>query len=94
MAKQDVMEKVQKLVALARTKEDGEPTEEARTAATTIIDLMEEAELVLVPKSDLAAAAKAVQEATELRAKVKTAKKEGMVLGGLLAAYATKQGMF
>jgi hypothetical protein len=89
----DVLEKVQKLCTLALSEEDGEPTEEARTAAITATRLMKEHDLVIVPREQLEAAQKAINGATELRREAKKAKRDGMILGGVLGVMAGKQGL-
>lgn len=95
MAKSEdtVLEKVEKLIALAQSEEDGKPTHEARTAAITVARLMKENDLVIVPRVQLEAAQKAIHGATELRKEAKKAKRDGMILGGVLGVMAGKQGL-
>jgi hypothetical protein len=81
MASTEIVEKVQKLVALAQSQEKGEATEEARSAAVQVVRLMKENDLVIVPKADLEAAHKAVEGAQLLRKEVKKAKRDGLVMG-------------
>jgi len=89
----DVLEKVEKLVALAQSEEDGKPTQEARTAAITVTRLMKDNDLVIVPRSELEAAKKAINGVTELRQQARKAKRDGMILGGVLGVMAGKQGL-
>ncbi len=83
MATSDAVETVQKLVALAQSVEDGEPTQEARTAAVKAIKLMKENDLVVVAKADMEAAVKAVEGVENMRKRLKKAKQDGMVMGAL-----------
>lgn len=93
MANVDVLEKAQGLMALALSEENGEPTKEARNAGTALARLMKESDLVIVPREELEAAKKAISGATELRREAKKAKRDGMILGGVLGVMAGKQGL-
>jgi len=77
-----IVEKVQKLGALAlSTGEDGKPTEEARTAAVTVMQMIKENELVVVPRSEIQ---RMVQGAAELETSKQAAQKNllmGVALG-------------
>lgn len=88
MAKSDVevLEKVVSLVALAQSEEDGEPTEEARTAAVTVARMMKDNDLVIVARSELEAAHKAINGATALRKAAQKAERDKFLwgIGGLL----------
>lgn len=89
----DVLEKIEKLVALAQTDDKGKPTEEARTAAVTAIKLLKDNDLVIVPREKLEAAEKAVEGAKAMRLEAKKAKRDGMLVGAALGLFAGKQGL-
>jgi len=88
-------EKFQKLAALAMTEDDGESTEEARTAAVKAIGMLAEddAELVVIPRADLDTLKNRVEGASKALANSKAAKREGMVMGAIGGLMLAKSGM-
>lgn len=94
MANVEIVEKVSNLMALARTEEKGEPTEEARNAAVQACKLIEQNELVVVRKGDLEQAAKAVEGARAIRKAAQKEKREGMLLGGAIGLMLGRGGFF
>jgi hypothetical protein len=87
----DAIEKVRKLVKLAQSEDNGEPTEEARTAAVQAVRLMKEHDLVLLPQDEL----RRVEQRIEgLQRAMKEKSQKDMILGGLLGAVLAKQFRF
>jgi hypothetical protein len=77
-----IVEKVQNLGKLALSTDDkGEPTEEARTAAVTVMRIIKENELVVVPRSEIQ---RMIAGAAELETSKQAAQKNllmGVALG-------------
>ena len=94
MAKQNesvqTVERFKKLVQLALSEEEGEPTEEARSAAVKALQLLTEEDdddhpvLVVIPRAELVALKQKVDGAGASLAEVKKAQDKGMMMGGLL----------
>lgn len=96
MANVEAVEKFKKLVNLAlSTDEDDESTEEARTAAVKALAMLSDdgGELVVLPKAEVEALQQRIEGANAALAKVKDAKKEGMMLGGLAGFMLAKNGI-
>jgi hypothetical protein len=81
------VERVQKLLALAQ---DGDESEEARTAALKAVRLMRETGLVVVHESELNAAKSIAGEARALARQAKEDAGKNLVLGSLLGLVASK----
>jgi hypothetical protein len=91
----EAFEKFQKLTALALSEEDGQATEEARTAAVKAIEMLadEEGDLVVLPRHELEAFQQRIEGAQAALAKVKEAKREGIVMGAFGGLILAKSGM-
>jgi hypothetical protein len=81
------IETIQKLVTLAVTEEDGQPTEEARTAAVTAAKMIHDNELVCVPKADMDRALKLVEGARDLARRTKAEGQKNMLIGAALGFF-------
>lgn len=82
-----IVEKVQNLGKLALSKDEGgQPTEEARTAAVKVIELMKENELVVVPRSEIK---RMIEGAAELET-ARQEKQKNLVLGIALGYFGGK----
>jgi hypothetical protein len=82
-----IVEKVQNLGKLALSvDEKGEATEEARTAAVTVMRIIKENELVVVPRAEIQ---RMVQGAAELEAS-KAAAQKNLLMGVALGYFGSK----
>lgn len=87
----ETLETVNKLLALAQ---DGEgDSEEARTSAVKAAQMMKDADLVVIPRAELEAAAKAVEGVRSLQVLAKQERSKGMMLGGILGLVLGKKGI-
>jgi hypothetical protein len=84
---QDVIEKVQNLVALAQSDNENE----ARNAALSAVRLMTEHKLAVVPQEDLEKAKAFVENAQKLLATAKDKKTQNMMMGAALGFFAAKR---
>lgn len=82
--------KVSSLVDLAS---DQSETEEGRTAAITAVTLMKEADLVVVPRSELERIKVVVKGAADLATKAKAEKRNNLIMGAALGVFASKSGL-
>lgn len=91
----EAFEKFQKLAQLALSEEDGEATEEARNAAVKAIEMLEgeDPELVVLPRAEVEMLKKGIDGARDLVAKTKSAKRDGMIMGGLIGLGLAKSGL-
>ena len=85
---EDILEKVEKLVALASSA----PEEEARTAAVTAAMLMHEHKLVCVPREVLERAKTVIGDAEKLVARAKSENRQQLLIGGLVGLFLAKKG--
>jgi len=91
----EAFEKFQKLAQLALSEEDGEATEEARNAAVLAIEMLEgeDPDLIVLPRAEVEMLKKGIDGAKDLATKAKAAKREGMIMGGLLGLGLAKSGL-
>jgi len=87
----ETVETVNKLLALAQD-ENGE-SEEARTSAVKAAQMIKSADLVVVPRAELEAAAKVVEGAEAIKLEAKKERQKGMMLGGILGIMLGKKGV-
>jgi prolyl-tRNA editing enzyme YbaK/EbsC (Cys-tRNA(Pro) deacylase) len=84
------VEKFQKLAQLALSEEEGEPSEEARSAAVKAIQLLADKDeddqpvLVVIPRAELVSMKKKLDGAGASLSEVKKAQEKGMMMGGIL----------
>lgn len=91
----EAFEKFQKLAQLALSEEEGEATEEARNAAVKAIEMLEgdEPDLVVLPRAEVEMLKKGIDGARDMVTKAKAAKREGMLLGGMIGLGLAKSGL-
>lgn len=77
----DVVEKVMGLGKLALSQEDGESTEEARTAAVKALRLMKENDLVVMPRAEVEKVIAGKKELAEAEAKANKNLLMGLAIG-------------
>lgn len=75
-----VLEQMDNLVKLAK---DDPESEESRNAAMQVINLMDEHELVCIPKADVERAKKVIEGAQGLMRKAKAEKNKAMLMGAV-----------
>lgn len=92
----ETFERFQKLAQLALSQEDGEPTEEARTAAVKAVEMLADdtSELVVLPRSEVESLKAKIDGAEKGLARVKEAKREGIIMGALGGLVLAKSGAF
>jgi hypothetical protein len=76
-----IIDRVQKLVNLAQSVEDGEPTEEARTAAIQAVRLMNEHQLTVVPQVELENVQKVIAGAQAAMRKASSERTKNIAIG-------------
>jgi hypothetical protein len=84
---QEIVERVQKLVALAADGDSENGTEEERTAALKAVRMIAQHELSIVNESEMENAKKLIGQARELAAKFKEEKNNSMLMGGLIGYF-------
>jgi hypothetical protein len=82
MANKEPKDVVEKARALLKLAADDPDSEESRTAASRVVQLMKENDLVLVPKSVIEESLKRVGEATALAQKAEQEKMQNMLIAG------------
>lgn len=84
MANKEPKDVVEKARALLKLAADDPDSEESRTAASKVVQLMKDNDLVLIPKSEVEKAMKSIGEATAIAKKAEAEKMQNMLLGGAL----------
>lgn len=75
-----VLEQMENLVKLAK---DDPESEESRNAAMQVVNLMDEHDLVCIPKTDVERAKKVIDGAQGLMKKAKQEKNKAMLMGAI-----------
>jgi hypothetical protein len=85
----EIVEKIQKLAALALSTPEGEePGDEERNAAVKVVQLIHENQLAIIPREDAERAIKAIGEANIIKAEAEKAANNKMLMGLALGYFA------